>query len=162
MNERYLECVERLGFRAYRGNPRTWIHRPGRSPLRRGLRFLDSYVRLSGDLSYPLARTASMVNLAASRFLRPYPRSLAAFEKLRSRRICRELTATHEQGHIYHLWWHPHNFGIDQGENLAFLETVLRHFDSLRRRGMETLTMAECATRVASNTDHVPLLSFHT
>src|SRR5262249_54785100 len=97
-----------------------------------------------------------------SRFLRPYPRSLAALEGLRSRRICRELTTAQERGHVYHLWWHPHNFGIDQEENLAFLETVLRHFDTLRqKRGMESLAMAEGAARDAKNTGNVPLLSFH-
>ncbi len=31
----------------------------------------------------------------------------------------------------YHLWWHPHNFGINLEENLAFLEKILKHYQKL-------------------------------
>ena len=90
------------------------------------------------------------VNIRASRFLRPWSRPLRHLEGLRLRRIRRELTGASRRGWIYHLWWHPHNFGSDLAENLSFLESILRHFDALRRSsGMESLTMSECATRIA-------------
>jgi hypothetical protein len=31
----------------------------------------------------------------------------------------------------YHLWWHPHNFGINIRENLTFLNEILIHFTEL-------------------------------
>ena len=45
---------------------------------------------------------------------------------------------------VFHLWWHPHNFGIHRQENLAMLEAVLRHYACLRDTyGMRTMTMRE-------------------
>jgi hypothetical protein len=44
------------------------------------------------------------------------------------------------------LWWHPHNFGADTTENIAFLSRVLEHFRRLREScGMQSATMAEAA-----------------
>ena len=38
----------------------------------------------------------------------------------------------------YHLWWHPHNFGVHQNENFSFLEEILSHYDKLNKgRDME-------------------------
>ena len=32
---------------------------------------------------------------------------------------------------VYHLWWHPHNFGYSLEENLFFLEIILKHYKKL-------------------------------
>ena len=46
----------------------------------------------------------------------------------------------------FHLWWHPHNFGCNLPENLAFLEKIVRHFHLLNQQyGMRSLSMAELA-----------------
>jgi hypothetical protein len=46
----------------------------------------------------------------------------------------------------FHLWWHPHNFGLNLRENLAFLEELLRHHRNLRERyGVVPMTMGEMA-----------------
>ncbi len=51
----------------------------------------------------------------------------------------REAAATRS---IFHLWWHPHNFGVRTAENLAFLRGILEEFDGLRERhGMASLSM---------------------
>ena len=43
---------------------------------------------------------------------------------------------------IYHLWWHPHNFGDHPVENLEDLKNILRHYRDLKRQyGFESLTM---------------------
>jgi hypothetical protein len=106
-----------------------------------------------------------LANIPASRFLRPYSKTLAPLDGLRLRRIRRDLRSAAEKGRIYHLWWHPHNFGVNLDENLAFLESALQSFDELRsRRGMESLNMAECAARLTPPQevqDGVPVLSIH-
>jgi hypothetical protein len=33
---------------------------------------------------------------------------------------------------INNLWWHPHNFGADLNENVAFLVEILKHYAGLR------------------------------
>jgi peptidoglycan/xylan/chitin deacetylase (PgdA/CDA1 family) len=150
VNPAYLPSCARFGLKAYRGIPRPWMYQPGASVWKRLLRFADAYVPLSGDNSYsPLRATAGVpVDVPASRFLRPYSKRLARFDRLRLRRICRDLTAASEGGRIYHLWWHPHNFGLNIAANIAFLEAILCHFSQLR--GMESLTLAECAERIRS------------
>jgi hypothetical protein len=53
---------------------------------------------------------------------------------------------------LYHLWWHPHNFGIHQEKNLNFLEKILQHFRSLESRyGMVSMNMAEAAAEISKN-----------
>ena len=45
---------------------------------------------------------------------------------------------------VYHLWWHPHNFGINLKENLGFLEAVLKHYKVLHKEiGMQSRNMKE-------------------
>lgn len=56
--------------------------------------------------------------------------------------------AAKRQG-IYHLWWHPHNFGVDLAQNIAFLRKVLEHFKTLERTtGMRSETMWQVAQRI--------------
>jgi hypothetical protein len=55
-----------------------------------------------------------------------------------------------DRSQVFHLWWHPHNFGTHLQENVATLAAVLDHLDVLRRtRGMQSFTMAEAAELVA-------------
>ena len=48
-------------------------------------------------------------------------------EPLRMRRILSDLTHAAKKGLVYHLWWHPHNFGDHMDENLVFLKKILDH-----------------------------------
>jgi peptidoglycan/xylan/chitin deacetylase (PgdA/CDA1 family) len=155
VNPDYLPICARLGLRSYRGNERSWIYppnRPDETPWYvRAARLLDAYVNLSGHNAYVPAELERepLVNLPSSRFLRPYWRPLAPLEPLRMRRIRRGLTHAARHGLVYHLWWHPENFGADTDKNLSFLAGVLDHFDQLRdRHGMESLSMREMSARL--------------
>src|SRR5262249_11797069 len=144
-----------------RGNPQSWMYEPGKSALKRMLRFADAYIGLSGDNSHRVDYAGRPINIPASRFLRPYSKRLRPLDGLRLRRIRRELEAAAERARVYHLWWHPHNFGVNLLENLSFLEAVLSYFDALRRNyGMESLTMAECAARFAESKEIHDAVSF--
>jgi hypothetical protein len=81
--------------------------------------------------------------------LRPHSRALRWLDPLRLKRItdCIRLAAVEKK--IFHLWWHPHDFGPHREENLAFLRKIIEAFVICRDRyGMRSLTMAETA-RVA-------------
>ena len=68
------------------------------------------------------------------------------FEPLRLHRIKRDLTEAAKNGLLYHLWWHPHNFGVNTAANLAFLRKILEHYRSLHDLyGIESLNMGEMA-----------------
>ncbi len=61
-------------------------------------------------------------------------------------RLKKDLLAAARTDSIFHLWWHPHNFGVNLQQNLATLEELLQHFSVLQDKyGMRSLTMADVA-----------------
>ena len=147
VREEFLDICRKYGIKAYRGNPARFyeaITKMGEL-LNRLCRFLDSYFVLSGMNSYSLEEKGTgLQNVPASRFLRPYSRRLAFLEGLRFRRIRKEMEYAARHNEVYHLWWHPHNFGANMEENFAFLEKILKYFQRLQRKyGMRSMTMCE-------------------
>jgi hypothetical protein len=155
VREDYLGACRDAGFSAYRGNQRSYLYeaRPGlaETQFRRLCRLVDAYLPLTGDNVHPLSQSQGGVcDIPASRFLRRYSKRLGIFEPLRLRRILCGLDAAAKNGGVYHLWWHPNNFGTHLSENLAFLETILSHVEKLRRtHGMRSLNMGEVANAIA-------------
>jgi hypothetical protein len=158
-NQVAQECIDvlpRYGIRAYRGNLPGFMHQPS-FPSRiallpaRAMRLVDTYVpltRVSGS-TVPLEKVAGVTNVAATRFLRPYDHRRRALEKLRLRRIRGEMTQAARTGGVYHLWWHPHNFGVNQPENFAVLDEILTTFRRLRDEyGFRSMSMIEAATEL--------------
>ena len=83
-------------------------------------------------------------NVPASRFLRPYNAKLGTFEPLKVRRIKNEILYAARNKELYHLWWHPHNFGSDMEQNLNNLEKILAFYaDCHKNYGMQSYTMSE-------------------
>lgn len=151
VREEFLDICRKYGIKAYRGNPARFyeaITKMGEL-LNRLCRFLDSYFVLSGMTSYPLEDNGTgLQNVPASRFLRPYSRRLAFLEGLRFRRIRKEMEYAAQHDEVYHLWWHPHNFGANMEENFAFLEKILKCHQRLHNQyGMESLTMRDVYNR---------------
>jgi peptidoglycan/xylan/chitin deacetylase (PgdA/CDA1 family) len=147
-------CGE-LGLTAYRGNPDAWAYRARRdadeSQPRRAVRLLDAYVPLTGSHARPFPRSdgARPANVAAGRYLRPHVPALRLGESLRLRRILAEMRRAARRGLLFHLWWHPHDFGRNLRENLAVLERILVSYRRLRDTyGMASLTMQEAAAAV--------------
>lgn len=156
-NDRYLGVLANLGLAAYRGNARSWLYaarsQAAETRLRRAFRLLDNYVRVSGFQVHPRTdlNGGQPMNIPASRFLRPYHPRLAPLDPLRLRRIRNELTYAARHGGLYHLWWHPHNFGRYTEENFDFLRRILDHYTTLRaRHGMLSLNMGELARAPAA------------
>jgi peptidoglycan/xylan/chitin deacetylase (PgdA/CDA1 family) len=148
----YDDSLLALGITAYRGVPRSWMWRfenaeASATPGKRVARLVDAYVGLTGYTTVPWSEVRQLNGLSdvrASCFLRPYTPRLAPLERLRLRRIRRSVRAAARRGEIFHLWWHPHNFGVHQEKNLAFLRRVLEEFQACRARyGMRSLTMRE-------------------
>jgi hypothetical protein len=65
---------------------------------------------------------------------------------LRLHRIVAGLSRAARSGTIFHLWWHPHNGGVDTDHYLRFLERVLQRFRHLTEtHGMRSSSMLEIA-----------------
>ena len=91
---------------------------------------------LNAEIGKPLSQKAS-------RLLRPYS-SNKFLNDLKLNRIKSEMTAAAKNKEIYHLWWHPHNFGDFPEQNLADLKTLLQHFKRCNSKyGFASLNMAE-------------------
>ena len=147
-------CAE-FGIHTYRGNEGSWYHRPaireGVNLHRRAMRLIDTYLNVGGR--HAVARSEvverDFVNVRASQFLRPYSRRLRHLEPLKRRRITSAMTHAAKRGLIYHLWWHPHNFGRYLDENLQGLTAILEHFSLLAaRHGMRSVSMSEIASEM--------------
>jgi hypothetical protein len=153
-----LTTLAEYGFTAFRGTEAHFLYKARtdteqQNPLVRGLRLLDHYCNLSGHHTYTLDAkrldASGVINLPASRFLRPWSARLSFLEPLRLKRIKNSMTHAAKNGEVFHLWWHPHNFGKHQAENLRILTTLLDHFETLKATyGMESCTMKEAVTRV--------------
>ncbi len=152
-NEAYLSVLESLGILCYRGNEKSWIYDAAdeekkTSLMRRVLRLLDSYFNFTGHNTYSLQELSSkrIFNIPASRFLRPASQQFNLLEKMRLRRIKRSMTYAAENNQLFHLWWHPHNFGKDIDTNIILLEKILEHYKELSvKYNMQSLNMGEIA-----------------
>jgi len=150
----HLAACRRQGFKAFRGNPRADPYLPrsaaNTTRMTRFTRLLDAHVELVATdelLSHP-SEEEGLINIPASRFLRPVSRLERRLSRLRLRRIRAEMTRAAREGADYHLWWHPHNFGMYTEENLALLDAIVAHYQELRSRyGMASMTITEAATR---------------
>lgn len=154
-NQSYLQVCKKYGIQCFRGNELGWAYRASRfhseGTMKRALRLLDSYLNVYGHNTYPISEveTEPIVNLPSSRFLRPYIAKLKILEPLRLRRIKKSITYAAQKGEVFHLWWHPHNFGKNLDENIQFLTEILQLVSKLREEyGFESLSMEEASAFV--------------
>ncbi|UOF88967.1 polysaccharide deacetylase [Fodinisporobacter ferrooxydans] len=155
INEEYLAACAEMGIACYRGNESTWQYEAdgyGRnSLLKRALRVADSYLNLSGHhcVSLEDIHKSYPFNIPSSRFLRPYSTRLRVLEPLKLRRIFSGMTFAAKHGLVYHIWWHPHNFGVNLTENINSLHKILKHYKKLQERyGMKSLSMEELSEQI--------------
>ncbi len=148
----HISICEELGIKVFRGNEDSAIYRPlsreEENPMRRAIRLADAYVNLTGHHIHEWPKPAPIINVPASRFLRPWSSRLSVLDSLRFNRIRKSLWEAADTGKIYHLWWHPHNFGSHTKENLQFLERILMEYEAAREKGqMESLNLNEIYER---------------
>ncbi len=151
----YLAELDKAGYRVFRGNPDHWLYRDGHfvagGRAARRVRLADAYLPLSGNHVANASGTHGMVDLPASLALRPWSRRMQAFEPLRLMRLKHAMTAAAEANGVFHLWWHPHNFGVNIEENMTVLESLLQHYARLRDKyGMRSAQMGDFATGALS------------
>ncbi len=148
--EAYLDIVRDRGILAFRGNRGAWAYRPGpgfRRPLRRWVRLVDDYARIPGHTPLEtIVRGGVPFNIPESFFWAGRPRHLGVLDGLRIKHVARGMVRAAEAGGVYHLWWHPHNFGADPAANLKALRRLFWVFRDLRERGcMGSRAMGELA-----------------
>lgn len=157
-NAKYLSSLDKLGIQCFRGNERNWIYKAsydeGQSKFQRAFRLADAYLNLSGYNTYDLTSCAEEkpFNFPSSRFLRPYSKKLAFLDRLRLRRIKKAMNHAARKNKIFHLWWHPHNFGVNINKNISFLSKIVSHYETLSKEyGMKSLNMGDICNLIMDN-----------
>jgi peptidoglycan/xylan/chitin deacetylase (PgdA/CDA1 family) len=147
-NEIYLEVCQKNQIKTVRTNPNVWYWDANipDTIFTKLARTGDAYLPL-GKKSYKAdsIKSSPVVGQPASRFLRPQ-HSQTVLNTTRVHRIKNEIIQAAKNGEVYHLWWHPHNFGIDPEGAIKALNEIIQVFHQCQQTyGMESLTMRELA-----------------
>lgn len=157
VNTEYLNICSNNRLLTYRGTENFWIYKPKRYYLlARALRLFDSYINISGyntyNKEYAINSHSSCINLPSSRLFRAYNKNLKFLEPLKMNRIKKAMTYAAKNEEIFHLWWHPHNFGANLDKNISNLEEVFKHYNKLNRdHQFESETMSSLAKKIMEN-----------
>lgn len=160
VKDEYLKiCIEN-GITSYRGTEQAAAYNPEISlprMIKRGLRMLDTYFNLLGHHSVAISDLEksgkACLDIPSSRFFRPHENGkLKSLQDLKLRRIKKSMTHAAKNKKLYHLWWHPHNFGKNLSENMADLKEVYQHYQMLNEKyGFESETMTSLTEKCRTN-----------
>ncbi len=144
----YCGVLRDLGFSSYRDEEHDWIHEKIKfRPLMRALRLADVYLPLTGHGCFTPQNEDGIINIVGSRMYKP--RYIGFLEPLKVRRIKKQMLYAAKHNLCFHLWWHPHNIGVDTEYHLRQLEDIFSYYDQLRKTyGMRSLNMGELAQEV--------------
>ncbi len=153
INVTYLSALSENGITSFRGNESSWLYsaRPhsAERKVRRIFRIIDAYCNISGHNTYDLDNVFKTLpfNIPSSRFLRPVSKTFAFLDKLRLKRITNAMTFAARNNQLFHLWWHPHNFGVNLDQNILFLDLILQHYvECAQNYNMTSLNMHEISS----------------
>ena len=147
-----LAVCRDAGVTVYRGSAPGWFNRPGHRSseglVQRCARFVNSYVRLVDESSCRATLQDGMADIPASLFLRPYSPRLASLEGLKLNRILSAMRRAAREGSLFHLWFHPHNFGANIEHNFQTMTAIAVEAVRLRSEfDWPSLNMSEAADR---------------
>jgi peptidoglycan/xylan/chitin deacetylase (PgdA/CDA1 family) len=133
-NKEYLAVAKKNGIKVFRSNPNVWFWKNNYGRLTPFFRAMDTLFSISKSLSFKqneINYSNGIIGIPASRFFRPFTHKESNIRKIRLNRILSEMTFAAQHKKIYHLWWHPHNFGDALEENLEDLKIILTHYSDL-------------------------------
>jgi hypothetical protein len=141
------------GFTAYRGNQDHWMYRDGHlvavsyRTARRLIRAVDTCLPLIGNHTFELSTCSrsigQLANIPASKFLRPVS-GHSIIDWMHLNRVMGGMREAASTNSVFHLWWHPHNFGRNTEANLMNLERLLKYYRVLNHEyGMQSMSMRE-------------------
>ena len=143
-NSNYLKVCKEIGLQTVRTNPEVWYWKNTQqdSLQQKIFRTGDAYIGLNNKSYKNIPELIpGVMGQRASRLLRPHS-GKALLDTRRLQRIKSEISAAARNNQIYHLWWHPHNFGAHPGKNLQELELLLQHFKTCQNKfGFDSLNM---------------------
>jgi peptidoglycan/xylan/chitin deacetylase (PgdA/CDA1 family) len=151
-NDKYLKACYEEGISSVRSNPLDWFWKidstHSESMWKRVNRGADAYLPVGKKNTYllrslPVSKGLPLC-IPASRLLRPYNPKEFFLNAMKIDRIKTEMSRAAERGEVYHLWWHPHNFGSYPEQSIAALREILSHYSACNHKwSMVSATMHE-------------------
>ncbi|MDR1450852.1 MAG: polysaccharide deacetylase family protein [Helicobacteraceae bacterium] len=143
-NRDYLSVCKEFNIICYRGADRY--------KRSKTLRNIDRYIPLFNDRAYPISDLFDdlIINVWGSEHWRPNIKSQRAPIGVLARieRIKKHMLYAAKNGLIYHIWWHPHEFGRFTDEKLGALEKLCCYYRELNERyGFQSVTMGRLAAQ---------------
>ena len=141
-NQSYLESCQKYGIMTVRSNPDNWYWDTisNETIFKKLARTGDAYFPI-GKKSYKSTNFNEVYCQKASRFFRPQSK-YGLLNIARLNRIKNEIVVAAKNGEVYHLWWHPHNFGVDVNGSINALKEILEVYNKCRELyGMNNYTM---------------------
>ena len=161
INPDYLKLFSEKGISIYRETEKAWFHSAARgddeSLIKRGFRFLDYFICMGSHHCQDLSeiKKGDLFAVRASRWLRPYKKSEDRFVKFKVRRIKKQIEFAAKNGKIFHLWFHPHDIGINQDINFGLLDEILAHYKKMAEKyGMKSMNMKEVVELYKAEYEH--------
>jgi len=158
VNVKYLKVCKEYGFISYRGNENHSIYeakskQETKSLLHRFLRLADAYINITGTHSHNLnaVKKNGLVDITSSSFFRPYNKNMSLLEPLKVNRVKKSMTRAAKNKELFHIWFHPHNFGVNTDKNFNNLEAIFKLYSKLNEKyHFEAATMSEVALKLNS------------
>lgn len=150
INDKYVDYIRRMGFTSYRGAPNQYIYKSNNF-LIKIYRFVSAYFGKSSDGIYMINEILekSICNIKASAFLRPYSKHLFFLEPLKIHRIKKQMKFAAKHKGVFHLWWHPHNFGNNSIKNMNNLIEILKYYQYLNEKyNFKSYNMMEISNKI--------------
>lgn len=153
LNDDYLKICSEKGIHTVRSNPASWYweETQNSSFWKKVFRTGDAYFG-SNNKSYSISELRKLpgkpLEQPASRLLRPYSTN-NFLNRLKLKRIKSEMLTAAKKDQVYHIWWHPHNFGEYPRESMLDLREIIDCFHECRNQfGFESLSMRELYSRI--------------
>lgn len=146
-DQEIIEMTVQNGLKILRTNPNDWFwnETSKETLVKKAFRTGDSLFNLGKCNHYPLTKMGDTdyLLLPASRFFR-LNKGFSWVDNLKIEKIKNEMSFAASEGHVYHLWWHPHNLSNNPKSSFRSIEKVLNHFINLRNStGMISENMQE-------------------
>lgn len=165
LNFKYFPICKEEGFEVVRSNPKDWYWKDtsNENLIKKIFRTGDAMIGIGKNSSYSIPEIEmeqdNPMMVPASRFFRPYQPHHAFLNQWKIQRILKEMTYAAQHKEVYHLWWHPHNFGLYTRESILELREILHHFNKLRAEyGMVSLNMKNTSNLIlAAGGNPIPI-----
>ena len=150
LNQNYINHFPEFGIETYRGTEKAWYHSASRGEeegiLKRAVRFADYYFPMFSHhcQDFSEIKQGNLYQIRASRWFRPFSEKWKSLDFLKIWRIKSQMKYAAKKGKIFHLWFHPHDIGINQQENFRQLEEIFKYYQILQKKyGMTSKNLIE-------------------